>query len=301
MNFDFPTIMTVAVVVTGVIWAADALRGVPKRRKALSRYFEAAGTTLDDGMLKRIATEPGLEEVVQASAGKLQSEAIKNIAKEPILVEYARSFFPIILVVLLLRSFLMEPFRIPSGSMMPTLLVGDFILVNKYTYGIRLPVVDKKIIEIGEPRRGDIVVFRYPKDRSVDYIKRVIGLPGDRIGYFQKQLYVNGKPVEQQSKGSYTGVGAGLSMTGADWRVEQLDSLAHDILVVPNQPSIEGEVQVPAGHYFVMGDNRDNSNDSRFWGFVPEQNLVGKAFMIWMSWDSANGGIGWNRIGTQVQ
>jgi signal peptidase I len=300
MNFDFPTIMTGAVVVTGVIWAVDAFTAAPKRRKALSSYFETAGAPLDKDVLKRISTEPGLDEVVKASAGRLQVETIKKIAKEPLLVEYARSFFPIILIVLLLRSFLMEPFRIPSGSMMPTLLVGDFILVNKYTYGIRLPVVNKKIVEMGEPQRGDVVVFRYPKDPSVDYIKRVVGLPGDRIGYVQKQVYVNGKPVEQQFKDSYTGVGAGLSMSGAELRSERLGDATHDILIVPNQPSVEGEVQVPAGHYFVMGDNRDNSNDSRFWGFVPEENLVGKAFMIWMSWDSANGGVGWNRIGSSV-
>ncbi len=302
MNFDFPTIMTGAVIVTGAIWAIDAATGAPRRRKALSRYFEAAGKPLDKGVLKRLSTDAGLDEVVSASEGKLHGETIKNIAKEPLLVEYARSFFPIILIVLILRSFLMEPFRIPSGSMMPTLLVGDFILVNKYTYGIRLPVVNKKIVEMGEPQRGDIVVFRYPKDPAIDYIKRVVGLPGDRIEYIQKQVYVNGKPVEQELKGSYTGVGAGLSMSGAELRIERLNTdVAHDILIVPNQASVEGEVQVPAGHYFVMGDNRDNSNDSRFWGFVPEENLVGKAFMIWMSWDSANGGVGWGRIGTHVQ
>ena len=301
MNFDFPTIMTGAVVVTGVIWMIDAFTGAPKRRQALSRYFETVGVPLDKSVFKSLATESGLDEVVKASEGRLHGETIKNIAKEPLLVEYARSFFPIILIVLLLRSFLMEPFRIPSGSMMPTLLVGDFILVNKYTYGIRLPVVNKKIIDMNAPQRGDVVVFRYPKDPSLDYIKRVVGLPGDRIGYVQKQVYVNGKPVEQEAKGSYTGLGAGLSMSGAELRIERLGGAAHDILIVPNQASIEGEVKVPAGHYFVMGDNRDNSNDSRFWGFVPEENLVGKAFMIWMSWDSANGGVGWNRIGMHVQ
>ena len=301
MNFDFPTIMTGAVVVTGIIWAIDAFTAAPKRRQALSRYFETAGTPLDKSVLKRLSSESGLEEVVKASEGKLQGETIKNIAKEPLLVEYARSFFPIILIVLLLRSFLMEPFRIPSGSMMPTLLVGDFILVNKYTYGIRLPVANKKIVEMGVPQRGDVVVFRYPKDPSVDYIKRVVGLPGDRIGYVQKQVYVNGQAVVQEFKNSYVGVGAGLPMSGAELRIERLGDAPHDILIVPNQPSIEGEVQVPEGHYFVMGDNRDNSNDSRFWGFVPEENLVGKAFMIWMSWDSANGGVGWSRIGSHVQ
>lgn len=302
MNFDFPTIMTLAVFITGAIWALDAATGARRRRQALAQYVESAGAKMDEKALKRLATEQAyLDEVVGSSEGKLKAEAIKGIAKEPMLVEYARSFFPIILVVLLLRSFLVEPFRIPSGSMMPTLLVGDFILVNKYAYGIRLPVINAKVIGIGEPRRGDIVVFRYPKDPSVDYIKRVVGVPGDRIGYYHKQIYVNGKPVEQSHAGTYTGVGAGLSMSGANVYRERLGDVQHDILTVPGRPSIEGEIQVPEGQYFVMGDNRDNSNDSRFWGFVPEKNLVGRAFMIWMNWDSANGGVGWSRIGSSVE
>jgi signal peptidase I len=302
MNFDFPAIMTLAVFVTGAIWATDAVMGAPKRRRALAQYLESTGAPMDDKAVKRIATEPAyLDEVIKTSEGRLTKDAINGVAKEPVLVEYARSFFPIILIVLLLRSFLVEPFRIPSGSMMPTLLVGDFILVNKYTYGIRLPVLNKKVVGIGEPQRGDVVVFRYPKDPTVDYIKRVIGLPGDKIGYYQKKLYINGQPAEQTLTGTYTGVGSGLSMSGANLRVEQLGSVKHDILTVPNQPSMEGDVEVPAGHYFVMGDNRDNSNDSRFWGFVPEENLVGKAFMIWMNWDSANGGIAWGRIGGKVE
>ncbi|CAI8885508.1 MULTISPECIES: signal peptidase I [Methylococcus] len=218
--------------------------------------------------------------------------------KEPILVEYARSFFPIVLVVMLLRSFLVEPFRIPSGSMMPTLLIGDFILVNKFTYGIRLPVLNTKIIEMNEPQRGDIVVFRFPKDPTVDYIKRVIGLPGDRIGYYNKQLYVNGKPMPQTSLGIYQGVGQGASMSGAELLSEDLEGVEHDILIRHGQPTVQGEFTVPEGSYFVMGDNRDNSNDSRYWGVVPEANLVGKAFFIWMSWDFENGGIGFSRLGT---
>ncbi|AAU92527.1 signal peptidase I [Methylococcus capsulatus str. Bath] len=218
--------------------------------------------------------------------------------KEPILVEYARSFFPIVLVVMLLRSFLVEPFRIPSGSMMPTLLIGDFILVNKFTYGIRLPVLNTKIIEMNEPQRGDIVVFRFPKDPTVDYIKRVIGLPGDRIGYYNKQLYVNGKPMPQTLLGIYQGVGQGASMSGAELLSEDLEGVEHDILIRHGQPTVQGEFTVPEGSYFVMGDNRDNSNDSRYWGVVPEANLVGKAFFIWMSWDFENGGIGFSRLGT---
>jgi signal peptidase I len=220
-------------------------------------------------------------------------------APDPILVEYAKSFFPVVLVVLLLRSFLVEPFRIPSGSMMPTLLIGDFILVNKFTYGVRLPVLNTKILENGAPERGDIVVFRFPKDPTVDYIKRVIGLPGDRIGYYRKQIYVNGNPMKQTAMGLYAGGSQGAGMEGESLFNEELGPVQHDILMRAGEPSArEGEFIVPAGHYFVMGDNRDNSNDSRFWGAVPEANLVGRAFFIWMSWDSGKPGIAFNRIGT---
>ena len=227
------------------------------------------------------------------STGQVFSEE-----KEPVLVEYARSFFPIVLIVLLLRSFLAEPFRIPSGSMMPTLLIGDFILVNKYAYGIRLPVVNTKIVEIGEPERGDIVVFRFPKNPQVDYIKRVVGLPGDKIAYYDKKIYVNGKLAKQVSLGRYQGVGQGKNMTGARLMLEDLTGVEHQILILPGAPTVEGVFTVPQGQYFVMGDNRDNSNDSRYWGTVPEANLVGKAFFIWMNWDLENKGIGFNRIGT---
>jgi len=223
------------------------------------------------------------------------------IDKEPLLVEYARSFFPVVLIVLLLRSFLVEPFRIPSGSMMPTLLVGDFILVNKFSYGVRLPVVNSKIIELSEPQRGDIVVFRFPKDPTVDYIKRVIGLPGDRIAYFDKKLYVNGQPVKQVSLGRYQGVGQGMNMTGAERFEEDLTGVKHSILVSHGVSSVEDVFVVPPGQYFVMGDNRDNSNDSRYWGTVPEANLVGKAFFIWMNWDWQNNGIAFDRLGTLLK
>lgn len=218
---------------------------------------------------------------------------------QPVLVEYARSFFPVVLIVLLLRSFLVEPFRIPSGSMMPTLLVGDFILVNKFAYGVRLPVLNTKIIDHGSPQRGDIVVFRFPKDPTVDYIKRVIGLPGDRIGYYRKQLFINGVPMTQTAEGRYAGGTQGESMTGESLLREDLQTVTHSILVRADDPAArEGEFVVPDGHFFVMGDNRDNSNDSRFWGAVPEANLVGRAFFIWMSWDGGRPGISFNRIGT---
>ena len=223
--------------------------------------------------------------------------------KEPLLVEYARSFFPVLLFVLVLRSFIAEPFRIPSNSMMPTLLTGDFILVNKFTYGIRLPVSDTKVIALGEPRRGDVVVFRYPENPREDYIKRVIGLPGDVIEYRNKVLTVNGERVPDVTETTYVGVGSGREMTGAELREEQLGELAHKILVDPRVqrgPVGEGRWIVPEGHYFAMGDNRDNCLDSRFWGFVPERNLVGRAFFIWMNWDGKNGGIDFSRIGTVI-
>lgn len=218
----------------------------------------------------------------------------------PTSVEYARSFFPIFLIVLLLRAFLVEPFRIPSGSMMPTLLVGDFILVNKYDYGIRLPVLNSKIFDLGDPQRGDVVVFRFPKDPGVDYIKRVVGVPGDHVVYKNKTLFINGRQVAQVPAGVYIGTGSGLSSSGAELRREVLGDVTHDILVEPHVHGVEADVIVPEGHYFVMGDNRDNSNDSRYWGFVPDENLVGKAFMIWMNWDTAAGGVSWDRIGNSI-
>jgi signal peptidase I len=216
--------------------------------------------------------------------------------KMPWWVEYGRSFFPVILAVFLLRSFLVEPFRIPSGSMIPTLSVGDFILVNKFTYGIRLPVIDRKIIDIGSPQRGDVVVFRYPPEPSTDYIKRVIGLPGDRIGYYDKVLYVNGTPVTQRDAArDVTEDGVPLQRLP-----EQLGTHRYEVQWMPQRQSPQGEVLVPAGQYFVMGDNRDNSRDSRYWGFVPDQNLVGRAFFIWMSWDSSRFAVNWRRIGSSI-
>jgi signal peptidase I len=275
MNFDFPALLVGATLFTGLAWALDAVFLAPKRRQRAASLIQG-GVTQD-------------------------SDKVAIILKEPTWIEYCKSFFPVILAVLLLRSFLVEPFRIPSGSMMPTLLVGDFILVNKFAYGIRLPVLNTKIIEIEEPERGDVVVFRYPKDPSVDYIKRVVGLPGDTIRYANKVVYVNGQPAGQVPAGVYLGKGSGVSMSGASKRREQLGDLQHDILVMPRTPGVQGEYVVGKGEYFVMGDNRDNSNDSRYWGTVPEGNLVGKAFRIWMNWDGANGGVDWDRIGMKIQ
>ena len=237
-------------------------------------------------------------------------------AKEPLLVEYAKSFFPVILVVFALRSFLVEPFKIPSGSMMPTLLVGDFILVNKFTYGIRLPVIDKKIIDVNNPQRGDVMVFRYPGDPSLDYIKRVIGVPGDVVEYRDKKLTINGKPVPATNTGTYSYVGNGLNYITAMVYKERLNGTDHTMMTEPDKPSVyptqvvdfpyrdncsynaEGEgfvCKVPKGQYFMMGDNRDASNDSRYWGFVPDRNIVGKAFLIWMNFDE------FHRIGTTIR
>lgn len=233
----------------------------------------------------------------------------KEARKEPLMVDYARSFFPIFLFVLLLRAFVVEPFRIPSGSMMPTLLVGDFILVNKFSYGLRMPVTKTKLVEVGEPERGDVVVFRYPRDPKVDYIKRLVGLPGDRIAYRDKKLYINGREMPQKPVGWYEPVGSGERMRGAFELVEDLEGVEHSILINPRTPDFgpgcqvlaNGEVTVPQGHYFMMGDNRDNSNDSRCWGFVPESNLVGKAFVIWLSIDWNRPGIfDWSRIGQTI-
>lgn len=217
----------------------------------------------------------------------------------PAFIELCVSLFPVILIVLVLRSFLVEPFRIPSGSMKPTLLVGDFILVNKYTFGIRLPVLNTKIIEINTPQRGDIIVFRYPKNPKINYIKRLIGRPGDIIRYENKILTVNGQTVALNTPQTY------IENNGQrlqQWQ-ENLQNAPHNILHNPqvNYPDIS--LVVPSNHYFVMGDNRDNSNDSRVWGFVPEANLVGKAFYIWMNWNNKKPGfpIDWPRIGTILQ
>lgn len=219
---------------------------------------------------------------------------------EPILVEYARSLFPVFLVVLILRSFIIEPFRIPSGSMYPTLQIGDFIVVSKFSYGLKLPVTQTTIIPISKPERGDIVVFKYPKDPDVDYIKRVIGLPGDEVAYLGRALYVNGKPFKQNYIGKYLGSDSGAVMDGANMLEETLDNgTKHRILLDMDKSTQDMQpITVPEGHYFMVGDNRDHSNDSRFWGFVPEQNLKGRAFGIWMNWDN---GIHFNRIGKGIE
>jgi signal peptidase I len=261
---DLELVLVLGVLVTGGVWLADRLFLVAQR----SEHDNVRGD--------------------------------ENASKEPWYVEYSKSFFPVLLIVLLLRSFVAEPFRIPSGSMMPTLLVGDFILVNKFTYGIRLPVLGTKIVDIGEPQRGDVAVFRFPRNPSDDYIKRVIGLPGDHIAYYNKGLHINGRKIEQKSAGTYKGVGSGTVMDNVAVKSEILETVNHQILIDEKRMNIEFEYIVPQGHYFVLGDNRDNSNDSRYWGAVPEDHLVGKAFMIWLNWDLSGGVFDTSRIGERI-
>ncbi|HEY0660955.1 MAG TPA: signal peptidase I [Lysobacter sp.] len=258
----FEIALVVLTLFTGLVWLLDKL--------VLAKRREARQGLLDDG-------------------------------KEPAVVDYSKAFFPVLAVVLILRSFVAEPFRIPSNSMMPTLLTGDFILVNKFTYGLRLPINNHKVVALGEPQRGDVVVFRPPHHPDQDWIKRVVGLPGDRVGYHDNQVTVNGQTLGYTAIGVYQGTGNGTEMTGAEELRENLLGREHAILERTNLPFIdqgEGDWVVPPGHYFVMGDNRDNSEDSRYWGFLPEANLRGKAFLIWMNFD---GGVDTSRIGNRIQ
>lgn len=222
-------------------------------------------------------------------------------AHMPLWAEYARSFFPVLLIVLLLRSFIAEPYRIPSGSDKPTLLVGDFLVANKFAYGLRLPVLHTKIWAINEPKTGDIVLFRYPVDPSEDFIKRLVGMPGDHISYINKVLYINGVAMPQETVGHAIDEN---ETNGPQWpveiRQENLNGIKHLIYVRPDVAAQNFSVIVPPGEYFAMGDNRDNSNDSRYWGFVPEQNFVGKAYAIFFSWDNVVHSVRWDRIGTLI-
>lgn len=265
MSFNFPLILVIAVAVCGALALLDLLLLAPRRRAAIAAY--------------------------EGQVGEPDDRVLQGLSREPLLVEYGKSFFPVLAIVLVLRSFLLEPFQIPSGSMKPTLEVGDFILVNKFAYGIRLPVLDTKIIEVGNPQRGDVMVFRYPSNPSINYIKRVVGLPGDTISYTaDKRLLVNGESVAEQFLGEEEG-----SLGRTLLYKEKLGEAEHLIRKQLRRNIMPGsQWVVPQGHYFMMGDNRDDSNDSRYWrdahipkelwGMVPDQNIVGKAFAVWLSW-----------------
>ncbi|HLT99221.1 MAG TPA: signal peptidase I [Burkholderiaceae bacterium] len=284
MSWDFALILFILMVVTGAVWFLDVIWLKNQRRTSA---VAAMG-----------AIEPSIAGLDKAEAARLRQEAYDKANRPPWWVEYCTSFFPVIVVVFLLRSFLFEPFRIPSGSMLPTLQNGDLILVNKYEYGVRLPIIDRKVMEMGDPARGDVVVFRYPVDPSIDYIKRVVGVPGDTVEYRDKTLFVNGQRVEAERSGDYYEPDRS-SYVGR--YTENLGGVSHEILLnrqqrqsympISNFPYREncsynnGSVRctVPPGHYFMMGDNRDNSLDSRYWGFVPDDHIVGRAFLIWMN------------------
>jgi len=285
---NFALILFVLVVLTFVAWLAERFHFLPRRRRT-------AAARVAEFEREQAALAPTQRVADPAAA----SVAIADTAlRQPLWLEYTAGLFPVIAVVFFLRSFVAEPFKIPSGSMIPTLLVGDLILVNKFTYGIRLPVANTRIVKLGAPERGDVMVFRYPRDPSMDYIKRVVGLPGDRVAYQNRRLTINGQEIPLTAAGDYYD---SERLTYAPKYSETLGSIAHNILTELEKPSFINGVDgfpfrenceygnagvtctVPPGHYFVMGDNRENSLDSRYWGFVPEENIVGKAFFIWMN------------------
>ncbi|HLU15977.1 MAG TPA: signal peptidase I [Burkholderiaceae bacterium] len=287
MSWDFALILFSLLVLTGAIWAFD--------------FFHLRARRRAKAVAAMAAVAPSVQGIDPSQAAKVRQEAYDKANRAPWWIEYGVSFFPVILFVFVLRSFVVEPFRIPSGSMLPTLQNGDLILVNKFQYGIRLPVLDKKIVEVGQPQRGDVVVFRYPVDPSVDYIKRVVGVPGDVVQYRNKVLSINDVPIEQTRNGDYFEPDRGVYISRY---TEQLGKQPHDILLnrragqqfmaISDFPFRENcdysnagvRCVVPDGHYFTMGDNRDNSLDSRYWGFVPDENIVGRAFFIWMNFSA---------------
>jgi signal peptidase I len=265
MNIDFPLILVILVFGSGLIWLLDALFLAPGRRERIAELQ---------------ARYPGWDKEGAPEAAQYQAQ-LASEAREPTVVEYSKSFFPVLFVVFVLRSFLVEPFQIPSASMVPTLQVGDYILVNKYTYGIRLPVLRTKVLSLNEPERGDVMVFFPPHMNDTYYIKRVVGLPGDEVSYRNKRLSVNGEPVKLEPVTEFND-GRGRYSLG----METLGDASHMVQDNQLRPGRDFTVVVKPGHYFMMGDNRDNSADSRSWGQVPEKDIVGKAFAIWMHWDS---------------
>lgn len=298
---DFALFLFLCTLVSGLYFAADAFVFQPRRRARAQQEleeFDRRNGTAGAGGAAGAADAVGLEQQQQPAAREREA-LLERAGARPWWLEYTAGFFPVILLVFLLRSFLFEPFRIPSGSMIPTLEVGDLILVNKYEYGIRLPILNRTVVEIGHPKRGDVIVFRYPHDPSQDYIKRVVGLAGDHIEYRNHALKINGTPVALTPQERYYEPGKALTY---QQYLEKLGDVQHRIIWVDGDGatafaavpqtnpgacvySVDGGVEctVPAGSFFVMGDNRDNSEDSRFWGFVPDRNIVGHAFFIWMN------------------
>ena len=284
---NFALLLLLATLVTGVYWVAERWVFLPRRRAAAEALARQTQSQRED--LARLGV---------AADNTDLAEAQRKLLAQPWWLDWTAGLFPVIVVVFLLRSFLFEPFKIPSGSMIPTLRVGDLILVNKFHYGVRLPVLHTKVLANNEPQRGDVMVFRYPPQPSLDYIKRVVGLPGDEVAYLNKRLTVNGQPVAKAAAPEFFDAD---SMRYAKQFQEQLGGKTYRTLNDDERPafipgasdfphkencrySVEGVVcKVPAGHYFMMGDNRDNSLDSRYWGFVPEANIVGKAFFVWMN------------------
>lgn len=301
---NFALIMFVLLVITGLVTLAERFFFRPRREASA-----AAAVASLDAQLGLQPGEVGSEEKLKQSREQVRESHLK----QPAWIEYPVSFFPVILIVFLLRSFLVEPFKIPSGSMLPTLLVGDFILVNKYTYGIRIPIINQKVMDLNLPQRGDVMVFRFPEDTSLDYIKRVVGVPGDTIEYRDKQLIVNGVPAKLAPEGDYSYVEGGLNFISTSRHLETVEGKSHSVLTQKDMPSVHlagvkqfpfrdncvyndsgFSCKIPQGHYFMMGDNRDSSSDSRYWGFVPDRNIVGKAFMIWWNFDELK------RIGSSI-
>lgn len=266
-SINLPLILTLAVLITGLIWLFDVLvLARPRKQKVAAVEQQFTGMALDTEQQQKAYED------AKAVAGK-----------EPVLVEYSKSFFPVLFIVFFLRSFLVEPFQIPSGSMIPTLEVGDFILVNKFAYGVRAPVLNSEIIPVSKPQRGDVMVFFPPHAPETYYIKRVIGIPGDHISYNNHQLTINGKPVEEKLVAQLPAGSPVLRITRETIDGKEFNTYKH---IQPSRLSTHGSWVVPEGHYFMMGDNRDNSLDSREWGMVSEDAIVGKAFAIWMHWDS---------------
>jgi signal peptidase I len=291
---NFALLLFLAVLVTGIYWLAEVLYFLPLRK--------TAAAALEESSAKRVAELKTMGIAHAEGAVDSLEEAQYKLMMQPWWLDWTAGLFPVIAVVFVLRSFLFEPFKIPSGSMIPTLLIGDLILVNKFAYGVRLPVLNTKILEVGEPKRGDVMVFRYPPKPSLDYIKRVVGLPGDEVSYLNKVLMVNGKELPKAALPDYfdedtvryskqfsqtvdTGAGSKTYQVLNDLDRPAFVPGADDFAGKENcRYSAEGVVcKVPAGHYFMMGDNRDNSLDSRYWGFVPEKNIVGRAFYVWMN------------------